>query len=70
MIRRVRPEVKKEEKTYPVLLRVRTSAINGAGTSAAVFVSLYGTTGEALKQVNDTKEQESPSNRTATILKP
>ena len=51
MVRRVRPQPKEEEKTYPVLLRIKTSALEGAGTSAAVFVSLHGTTGEALKQV-------------------
>jgi hypothetical protein len=43
-------QVPKDEKTYPVLLRVRTSAAAGSGTTAAVFVSLYGTTGETLKQ--------------------
>ncbi len=57
MVRRVRPEAKKDEKAYPVLVRVRTSALSGAGTTAAAFVSLYGTTGEALKQVSCVKHQ-------------
>jgi hypothetical protein len=51
MIRRNRPEAAAAAKAYPVLLRVKTSAVRGAGTSAAVYVSLYGTTGTALKQV-------------------
>ena len=52
MVRRVRPEAAKDAHTYPVLVRVRTSTVAGAGTSAAVFVSLFGTTGQALKQVS------------------
>ena len=47
----MRADVAADAKTFPVLVRVRTSSIAGAGTSAAVFISLYGTTGEALKQV-------------------
>lgn len=53
MIRRVRADVAADAKTFPVLVRVKTSSVAGAGTSAAVFVSLYGTTGEALKQVSE-----------------
>jgi len=60
MVRRVRLQPQKEEKTYPVLLRVKTSAMAGAGTSAAVFVSLYGTTGDALKQVRSTNTKPKP----------
>ena len=62
MVRRVRLQPQKEEKTYPVLLRVKTSAMAGAGTSAAVFVSLYGTTGDALKQVRSTNTKRQTPN--------
>ncbi len=51
MVRRVREQAKREEKTYPVLVRIKTSDVAGAGTSAAAFISLYGTEGQALKQV-------------------
>ncbi len=57
MIRRVRPSAPQDEKAYPVLVRVRTSALSGAGTTAHAFISLYGTTGEALKQVGCVKYQ-------------
>jgi hypothetical protein len=51
MVRRVHQPAS-DDKAYPVLVRVRTSVVKDAGTSAAVFISLYGTTGTALKQVS------------------
>ena len=52
MVRRALPASADNKKAYSVLVRVRTSAAKDAGTSAAVFISLFGTTGAALKQVS------------------